>query len=87
MVEQLADLGVKIGRTMEIKLNEKATEKEEGVKIMQPAFSACFWDGFNMNHDGTFGGDTNVFGAKFRAEPFRFLELEDRRKLLPICLN
>ena len=87
MVGQLADLGVKVGRKMEIRWGLPKTAFEESLNIVESAFTSQFWKDFNENYDGTFGGDTNPIEAKFRAEPFHFLKLESNRKLMFICLN
>ena len=87
MVGQLADLGVKVGRKMEIRWGLPKTAFEESLEAIECAFSEQYWKEFNSNHDGTFGGDENLIEAKFRAEPFHFLKLENNRKLFLICLN
>lgn len=87
MVGQLADLGVKVGRKMEIRWGLPKTAFEDSLEIIESAFSEQYWRKFNENYDGTFGGDPNPIEAKFRAEPFHFLKLENNRKLMHICLN
>ena len=85
MIEQLADMGVKVGRKMEVRWN--TVEKGKRFEETEFGFSEEFWNDFESNYDGTFGGDINANGAKFRAEPFHPLQPTDNRKLLPICLN
>ena len=85
MVEQLANLGVKVGREMEIKMG--LPKGNEGTESADLGFSEEFWENFMQNFNGTFGGDTNENGAKFRAEPFRKMRISNKRKLLHICLN
>ena len=87
MIGQLANLGVKVGRMMEVRCGSFGQEQMEGQETIESAFSPRFWEEFDENYDGTFGGDINATGAKYRAEPFHFVKLEDNRKLMPICLN
>ena len=85
VVEQLANMGVKVGRKMEIR--EDTIEQERNVEETMLGYSKVFWEDFEQNFDGTYGGDINATGAKFRAEPFHLLQPNNNRKLLPICLN
>ena len=85
LIAQLADLGVKVGREMEIKMGLPKGQDE--IEKTEKGFGEKFWEGFYDNDDGSFGGGDGKGSIEFKPEPFRQMAVCNKRKLNHICLN
>ena len=84
MIAQLADLGVKVGREMEIRMGLPKGIDEAGAA--NKGFGKDFWENFYENDDGTYGKMV-IEKKEFKPEPFRRISICNKRKLHNIGLN